>query len=141
MIDAKKYLEEIERYNSVIENKLAEIDQLKSLATSISAATSDTPVQSSGNNDRIGKIVADIADKEDELNRLVDKLVDKKNERIKIIEQLEDRLQYNVLHKRYLQLMEFDDIAEKEHYSKQWIYKIHKQALENIQIILNSRVK
>ena len=96
MIDAKKYLEEIERYNSVIENKLAEIDQLKSLATSITTATSDTPVQSSGNNDRIGKIVADIADKEAELKRLVDELVDERNERIKIIEQLEDRLQYTV---------------------------------------------
>ncbi len=141
MIDAKKYLEEIERYNSVIENKLAEIDQLKSLATSITTATSDTPVQSSGNNDRIGKIVADIVDKENELQKITDKLVDEKNERIKIIEQLEDRLQYNILHKRYLQLMEFEDIAEKEHYSKQWIYKIHKQALDNIQIILNSRVK
>ena len=141
MIDAKKYLEEIERYNSVIENKLAEIDQLKSLATSITTATSDTPVQSSGNNDRIGKIVADIVDKENELQKITDKLVDEKNERVQIIEQLEDRLQYNILHKRYLQLMEFEDIAEKEHYSKQWIYKIHKQALENIQIILNSRVK
>ncbi len=141
MIDAKKYLEEIARYNSVIENKLAEIDQLKSLATSISAATSDTPVQSSGNNDRIGKIVADIVDKENELQKITDKLVDEKNERVQIIEQLEDRLQYNILHKRYLQLMEFEDIADKEHYSKQWIYKMHKQALDNIQIILNSRVK
>ncbi len=138
MIDAKKYLEEIERYNSVIENKLAEIDQLKSLATSITAATSDTPVQSSGNSDRIGKIVADIADKEDELNRLVDKLVDKKNERIKIIEQLEDRLQYTVLHKRYVNLMKFEDIAEEQHYSSRWILKVHSKGLNNIQNILNS---
>ena len=141
MIDAKKYLEEIARDNTTIENKLAEIDQLKSLATSISVATSDTPVQSSGNSDRIGKIVADIVDKENELQKITDELVNKRNERAQIIEQLEDRLQYNILHKRYLQLMEFEDIADKEHYSKQWIYKIHKQALENIQIILNSRVK
>ncbi len=141
MIDAKKYLEEIAKDDAVIKNKLAEIDQLKSLATSISAATSDTPVQSSGGNDRIGKIVADIVDKENELQKLVDELIYKRNERIKVIEQLEDRLQYNILHKRYLQLMEFEDIADKEHYSKQWIYKMHKQALDNIQIILNSRVK
>ena len=44
MIDAKKYLEEIAMDNAIIENKLAEIDQLKSLATSISALSSDTPV-------------------------------------------------------------------------------------------------
>jgi hypothetical protein len=138
MIDAKKYLEEIERYNSVIENKLAEIDQLKSLATSITTATSDTPVQSSGNNDRIGKIVADIADKEAELKRLVDELVDERNERIKIIEQLEDRLQYTVLYKRYMKLMKIEDIAEEQHYSSRWILKVHSKGLNNIQNILNS---
>lgn len=138
MIDAKKYLEEIERYNSVIENKLAEIDQLKSLATSITTATSDTPVQSSGNNDRIGKIVADIADKEAKLKRLVDELVDERNERIKIIEQLEDRLQYTVLYKRYMKLMKIEDIAEEQHYSSRWILKVHSKGLNNIQNILNS---
>ncbi len=138
MIDAKKYLEEIERYNSVIENKLAEIDQLKSLATSITTATSDTPVQSSGNNDRIGKIVADIADKEAELKRLVDELVDERNERIKIIEQLEDRLQYTVSYKRYMKLMKIEDIAEEQHYSSRWILKVHSKGLNNIQNILNS---
>ncbi len=131
MIDAKKYLEEIERYNSVI-------DQLKSLATSITTATSDTPVQSSGNNDRIGKIVADIADKEAELKRLVDELVDERNERIKIIEQLEDRLQYTVLYKRYMKLMKIEDIAEEQHYSSRWILKVHSKGLNNIQNILNS---
>ena len=138
MIDAKKYLEEIERYNSVIENKLAEIDQLKSLATIITTATSDAPVQSSGNNDRIGKIVADIADKEAELKRLVDELVDERNERIKIIEQLEDRLQYTVLYKRYMKLMKIEDIAEEQHYSSRWILKVHSKGLNNIQNILNS---
>lgn len=138
MIDAKKYLEEIAKYNSVIENKLAEIDQLKSLATSISSATSDTPVQSSSNNDQIGKIVADIVDKENELQNLVNKFLDERNERIKVIEQLEDRLQYTVLCKRYLKLMKFEDIAEQEHYSRQWISEAHSQGLKNIQNILNT---
>lgn len=138
MIDAKKYLEQIAKDDAVIKNKLAEIDQLKSLATSISAATSDTPIQSSGGNDRIGKIVADIADKENDLQTFVNKLIDKRNERVKILEQLEDRLQYVVLYKRYMKSMKFEDIADEEHYSAVWISIVHKKALENIQNILNS---
>lgn len=138
MIDAKKYLEEIAKDDAVIKNKLAEIDQLKSLATSISAATSDTPVQSSGSNDKIGKIVADIVDKENELQKLVDELVDKRNERIRIIEQLEDILQYTVIYKRYMRQKKFEDIAEEEHYSRQWISNVHCQGLKNIQNILNT---
>lgn len=138
MIDAKKYLEEIERYNSVIENKLAEIDQLKSLATSITTATSDTPVQSSGNNDRIGKIVADIVDKENELQKITDKLVDEKNERVQIIEQLEDRLQYTVLHKHYIQLKKFYEIADEENYTYDYIMKKHAAGIKKIEKLLNN---
>ena len=124
--------------NAIIENKLAEIDQLKSLATSISALSSDTPVQSSGESDRIGKIVADIADKENDLQTFVNKLIDKRNERVKILEQLEDRLQYVVLYKRYMKSMKFEDIADEEHYSRTWISTIHSTGLKKVQEILNT---
>ncbi len=138
MIDAEKYLEEIARDNTNIENKLAEINQLKILATNISAAISANPVQSSGSSDRIGKIVSDIVDKENELKKLVDTLVDKRNARIKIIEQLEDKLEYQVLHKFYIQNKSIANIALEEHYSYQWIKQIKKRALKNFSAILNN---
>ncbi len=137
MIDAKKYLEEIERYNSVIENKLAEIDQLKSLATSISAVTSDTPVQSSSEGDRIGKIIASIVDKEKELDAIVDDYIDEKEKRIRLIEQLDDSLQYKVLHKRYVELKSLSEIASEECYTYDWIGKKHSQGLKKVQEMLN----
>lgn len=141
MMDAKEYLKQIARDNVVIENKLAEIRRLESLATNISSVMSDTPVQSSGNNDSVGKLVADIADKKAELQFVIDELNTDRDKRIKVIEQLEDRLQYSVIYKRYVDLMRFEDIADEKHYSTVWIFKIHKQALYNIQIILNSIVK
>lgn len=138
MIDAKKYLEEIERDNTTIENKLAEINQLENLATNISATTSVTPVQSSGTSDRIGKIVADIADKENELQKLCDEFVDKINERIKLIEQLNDRLHYIILHKHYVQFKPFKLIAKEVNYTYDYVIKKHTSALIEIEKILNN---
>lgn len=134
MIDAKKYLEEIAKDDAVIKNKLAEIGRLESLATSISSVVSDTPVQSSGNHDRVGKIASDIADKKAELQLLVDEFIDKRNARIKIIEQLEDNLQYTVIYKRYMQQKKFEDIAEEEHYSYRWVLTIHSKGIKNSKI-------
>ena len=138
MIDAKEYLKQIARDNAVIENKLAEIRQLESLATNISSVVSDTPVQSSGSHDRVGKLAADIADKKAELQLFVNELIDKRNERIKLIEQLEDRLEYTVLYKRYMQQMKFEDIADEEYYSKRWIVTVHANGIKNLQTILNN---
>ena len=138
MIDAKKYLEEIAKDDAVIKNKLAEIRRLESLATSISVSPSNTPVQSSGNNDKVGKFAADIADKKAEWQLFVNKLEEKREKRIKVIEQLEDRLQYSVIYKRYVDQKKFEDIAEEEHYSYRWVLTVHSKGMKKLQNILNT---
>lgn len=138
MIDAKKYLEEIAKDDAVIKNKLAEIRRLESLATSISVSPSDTPVQSSGNNDKVGRFAADIADKKAEWQLFVNKLEEKREARIKVIEQLEDRLQYSVIYKRYVDQKRFEDIAEEEHYSYRWVLTVHSKGIKKLQNILNT---
>ncbi len=137
MIDAKTFLEDIENKNARIQCKLAEIQQLRSLATSISSLSSETPVQSSSEGDRIGKIIASIVDKEKELDAIVDDYIDEKEKRIKLIEQLDDSLQYKVLHKRYVELKSLSEIASEECYTYDWIGKKHSQGLKKVQEMLN----
>lgn len=138
MIDAKEYLKQIARDNAVIENKLAEIRQLESLATNISSVVSDTPVQSSGSHDRVGKLAADIADKKAELQLFVNELIDKRNERIKLIEQLDDYLEYQVIYQCYVNLKFLTIIAKEEHYTYNYIQKKHISGLKKIEKIINS---
>ena len=137
-MNAKRYLEGIADHTAKIHCKLAEIEQLRSLATSIGSLSSDAHVQSSGESDRIGRIVADIVDKENELDAMVDDYIDEKGKRIKLIEQLDDRLQYKVLHKRYVELKSLTEIADEENYSYVWISKVYAQAIKKVQSILNS---
>ncbi len=54
----KEYLSQVERLNKAINNKLAEIHQLKTIACSISSLTSNEKVQSSRQADKLGDSVA-----------------------------------------------------------------------------------
>lgn len=134
MIDAKEYLEWIETAEGRIQRKLAEIDRLRSLATSIGGISTDTPVQASHEGDRIGKIVASIADKQKE----IDDIVEEQEKRVDIIEKIENVLQYKVLYKRYVKFKKLGKIATEENYTYDWIQKNHTRGLKKVQEILNN---
>ena len=140
-MQARMYLEQIERYDKFIQEKLAEIYQLRCMATSVTAAMGTERVQSSSASDKLGNIVAAIADKEEEVQQMINHFFAEKAERIQLIEKLDNLLEYTVLHDRYIQYMALTDVAEKEGYSYQYILEIHGRALKNIQIFLNNLYK
>lgn len=136
-MDAREYLQQIAKDDKLIQNKCVEVYQLRCLATSVTAPMGTEPVQTSGVSDKVGNITAKIVDLEAEINRMIDKFIDDKQERIKVIEQVNEPLQYNILHKHYVQGMRFRDIAEEEHYSEVHINKQHQKALKKVQRILD----
>lgn len=140
-LEAQIYLEEIEKYDRFIKSKIAEIEQLRCLATSVTAAIGSERVQTSGTSDKVGSTTAIIVDKENELRNMVEHFFNEKSERIKLIEQVKNPLEYTVLHERYIQYMSLKDIAEEESYSYQYICEVHGRALKNIQIFLNNLYK
>lgn len=137
---AASYLSDIKRYNKLIENKLIELTQLRNMATSITASITNERVQTSSNGDKIGNAVSKIADCERELDKIIDEFIDEKNKRIKLIECVKDPVLYDVLHKHYVQFKSFSDIAASMHYSKEWIYELHNNALNIVQEFLNEEL-
>ena len=85
----KDYLRQIYRYERMINNNLAEIYQLRSLASNISIAITGDKVQTSGNKDTLGNTMAKIYDLEKEVDALVDSLYEKKQI---IVDQIESML-------------------------------------------------
>lgn len=136
-LDARVYLQQIAKDDNLIQNKCVEVYQLRCLATSVTVPMGTEPVQTSGPSDKVGNITAKIVDLEAEINRMIDKFIDDKQERIKVIEQIDDELQYNILHKHYVQGKKFTEIAEEEHYSEVHISKQHQKALKKVQKIIN----
>jgi DNA-directed RNA polymerase specialized sigma subunit len=136
-MNAKQYLCQVKKLDKMIDNKQIEVEQMYSLATSISVSTDSDRVQTSGIKDKVGDTVSKIVDLQNEINNMIDEFVDRKQEVIKTIEQLNDADEYDVLHKHYIQGKNWVQIADDMSYSYQGVHKIHKRALHNVQTILN----
>ena len=88
-MDTKQYLSQIERLDRVIQNKLTEIYQLKTMACNIVVSTENERVQTSGDKERMASTVAKIVDIEKEIDSLIDVQIERKNTIIRQIESIE----------------------------------------------------
>lgn len=136
-MNVKQYLKQAYRLNDLINSDLKELSNLRSLSTSISAGVSQERVQSTKSNDKICNIVAKIVDLDNQLSAEIDQFVDLKKDirgKITAIESPDERL---VLQDRYLNFMTWERIAEAMSFTTQWVYEIHKRALNSFENILN----
>lgn len=125
----KQYLNQIDRINRMVNNKLAEIYQLKTMVCSISVSANEDKVQSSSDKDKLGSAVAKIVDLENEINKAIDVYVDKKERIVSQIDSIKDIMEYQVLFSRYIEYKTFEQIAEDNDYSVRQILRIHGNAL------------
>lgn len=132
-MDTKQYLSQIERLDKMIQNKLSEIYQLKTMACSITVSNENEKVQTSSDKDRLGSTVAKIVDIENETDRLVDSFIDKRKHIICQIDGLENIDYYNVLSMRYVNRNTFEEIACKTHCSIRKVFGIHGKALQEFE--------
>ena len=135
---AQIYLEQVDKLDARIENKLVEQRQWRGVALGITSNTEGERVQSSGNQQKMASAIDRVVDLESEINELVDRLLDYKQEVIKTIEQL-NATEYDVLHKRYIQGMTFDEIGAVKRKSKSWATTVHGRALQSLNRILEAR--
>lgn len=125
----KTYLSQIERLDKMIQNKLSEIYQLKTMACSVSVSNDGERVQNSGDKDRMGSAVARIVDLERETDSLVDSFVRKRKKIVEQIDSIEDVDYYHVLSMRYVSRDTFESIAEKTNWSIRKVFTLHGKAL------------
>ena len=137
--EAQRYLEQVEMLDAVIKNKLIEQRQWKDIALGITANMDGERVQSSGSQSKMADAIDKCVDMEAEIDSLVDRLIDTKREVIQTIEQVDSPIEYNVLHMRYIQYRELQEIAD--HYGKEysWATTTHGRALGKVQKILDGR--
>ena len=125
----KSYLSQIERLDRMIQNKLSEIYQLKTMACSVTVSNDGERVQNSGDKDRMGSTVAKIVDLERETDELVDSFVRKRNRIIEQIDSIENLDFYHVLSMRYVARDTFETISVKTNWSIRKIFSLHGKAL------------
>lgn len=137
--EAQIYLEQVEKQECIIKNKMIEKQQWMDIALGITASMEGERVQSTGSQSKMADAVSKCVDMEAEINAQVDKLIDLKKEVIATIEQVHSATEYMILHMRYIQYIKLKDIALKwdEEYTN--ITTAHGRALASVQRILEER--
>lgn len=137
--EAQIFLEQVERLDARIKNKLIEKQQWKDIALGITANMDGERVQSSGAKDKMANAVTKCVDMEAEIDSLVDELIDTKKKVIQTIEQLYSPTEYCVLHKRYIQYKSLQEIADDYGRDYGWATTTHGRALKSVQDILDRK--
>lgn len=135
---AKEYLLQVKKLDMMISNKLMEVEHWKSIATSTTTSGDGERVQASGSQQKMADAVARYMDIERDINAAIDELVDRRQEIITTIERL-PVIEYDILHKFYVQFRTLEDIAIEYGKSYRWITTMHGRALANVQKILNEK--
>ncbi len=128
---AKQYLRQVRRLDDIVNAKLEQVTELRSLATKMTSTPRLDAVQSSGEQDKISAVVAKIVDLEHDINRTVDELIDLKAEAIVMIDSIPNDDYRLLLTLRYLNFKTWEQIAVDMNYSYQWVHVLHSRALIN----------
>lgn len=135
---AQEYLEQVDKLNAMIENKMVEMKQWRDVAIGITSHSEGERVQSSGSQQKMAEAINRAIDLQSEINSMIDRLIDLKQEIIRTIERL-NATEYDVLHKRYIQGMTFDEVGDAKGKSKSWATTVHGRALQNLNKILEEQ--
>lgn len=141
MTDAKIYLKRIKLYDSIINEKIEEVDRLRSMLEKITPTLKSDVITGGGNQDKLADAVAKIVDLEAEINERIDYYCAIKRAVTKTLEALTNSDQYQVLMKRYVQFKTWEQIACEMNMTYRNVLYIHGKGLQAVNSILERKQK
>lgn len=139
-MEARLYLEKVRKIDRIIENKMIELEQWRTIAEGTSAKVAGERVQTSKSQHKMEDAVIRIDEIKNEINQIVLSNMAYKEEVISTIEQLEPNY-YDVLHKIYIQQMLIEQVATAYNTTIRSVNRRKGKALKQLQCILNEREK
>lgn len=125
----KQYLNQINRLELQIKNKLEEIHRLRLMSDGVGGISDGEKVQTSGNKDKMSVIVSKIVDME----REVDSMIDKRCLIIEQIEKIENSTYYDILTQIYVLQKDLKVIAYEKKRSYRQIQRLKGNAIEEFE--------
>lgn len=130
---AKLYLKRIKILDMMINHRLKQAEDIRDKAFTVSAIdTTKERIQSSPSADG-NKYIERYVDLMNEIDDLIDRYVDSKNIVINQIHNLDNEKHSEVLYLRYVEYLLFNEIAVRMHYTKDYIWKLHREALNEFE--------
>ena len=131
---AHRWLLRPSRLGLEIERKKMQAEELRSCAEAIGGADykADRVQSSPVSFDRIGDLLARVADLDAEIKELQRLRAEALVEIVDAIDKLEDERERWILTAFYIKRMSMSTIAEAVHYSLQWAYHLQRRGLQRI---------
>lgn len=95
----------------------------------------------SGDNNKNERVIFRLLELKDKLMFQLDEFISSITEIAETIDKLEDGNEITVLHKRYIQFKTFAQIADEMNYSTRQTYRIHDNAVADVQRLLNDGIE
>jgi len=130
---AEAFLERLLKINSMIENKQFEIEQNMTAATGSTASYGTERVQTSPSSGKIENAVVNKV----HIEREIEELKAERQRKIKVLERLPAKY-YDILHKVYVQGLQYKTIAAAKKKSYSWASTTHNRAVNMLQDILDA---
>lgn len=135
MTDARWYLNQARIMSAKAKAKQEEIEKIESLL--LQGVSFGEKLGSGNDLNKNEHIIFRLIELKDQLNWQLEELIEKQVEIMGMIDRLSSAEEISILHKRYLQSKKFVVIADEMSYSRQQVYRIHDQAVADIQKLLN----
>lgn len=135
---AKEYLSQLRYKNAKINSLLARQQLYRELASRSTAVYRDIPGGGQSRASSTEEYVCKIVDLEREIDRRIDEYVDLTREIEGRIRTLEDERYRAILCFRYITAWSWSKIAREMHYSIDWVWELHGQALREFDRLLKS---
>lgn len=139
-MNAYTFLEELKNKEEYLKCKKDELHRLEMLEMDTSAPLRPDPVQSSGNKDKLGSLIANRIDFEKEVVMQAESAyLTYRNEVIDILEKVKaiNFQQYRTLHLKYVDYLELGDVSKEMRYSYSRTKVFHIEGVKNVQKILD----
>ena len=130
-MSSKEFLNKIRYIDMMINCKLEQVAELRSMLLPSAIRYDKDKVQTSNNADSISDTVSKIMELEEKINTDIDELVELKSVARENIERMENDVEKVILYKRYFNNESFENIAVECGYSWRHIHRLHGEALKN----------
>ena len=133
-MSARELLESFKKLESELNQIRKQIEELRSSIDSIQAISYDKErVQTSGISNVVENFVIRSEKLIDMLIKKQEEVIENKQQIIDTINTLDDAKLIEVLHRRYIDLMSFNAIADSMNFSTVYIFKLHEKALKELE--------
>ena len=132
---AKEYLQQLQRLDTVINQKIKELGDLRLKSRSVGSIDySKERVQTSPSGDApFVKLIGRIIDLEQEINAEIDAFVDDKHKIINQIQGLKNSKYIEILYKHYVEFQRLEVVAVEMTFTYQYVVELHGYALKDFQ--------